>query len=174
MKFTEYSKIIPDAFHGTRLVDAESILEQGEFAFEKNPDHYLGDGVYFVEGAEQFALDYAERKFPGVPVAVIRAVVTLVRCLDLHIPEHVAAVKKAQVLLAQRTRGNVSDAAAINSAAAIIRAHVVRSPFVRKGRKGPSKIFPGSRIYKDSFIYLCVRDQEAILTLMLSCKVDGD
>jgi len=128
-------KIIPDAYHGTKLELAKKIIKDNKFRFSsyRHGDHpYLGKGVYFFEGALARAIKWAEDKFKRGEIGVIKAIINLGSCLDLTDPENIKLLKRLKTsLITDKGLPTVTNAYAINVCAAIYNVDTVRFAFYK-------------------------------------------
>jgi len=156
-------KIVPDAYHGTKLEIAKKIIQENKF--QPSPysygDHpYLGKGVYFFEGALARAIKWAQDKFKKGEIGIIKAIINLGSCLDLTDPENIKLLKRLKrTLLKEKALPSVTNAYAINACAVIHRVDTVRSPFY-KGN------WSGSGIPNIELI-ICVRNNKSIMEMSL-------
>lgn len=165
---TYQKKIIPDAYHGTTLQQAEEICGLNIFRKTSYEDSYLGDGVYFYESSYISAKEWSEKKYgEDAQAVVLKCSIDLGKCFDLHNKEHQQILATVSSYLRERV-DNVTDAFAINYLATniVVDIDTVRCPFVKKSSRF-SKIFSGSRIYINSEIYICVRNLAQILSVQI-------
>jgi len=160
----QYSnKLIRDAFHGTSKANAESIIQSRRFIYSRGEDCYLGDGVYFFESGLEHAKWWAEKKFSGQQIGIIIAHIQLGKCLELGNPQCIELIRlaKAQIETA-RFSERITDAFVINFITAIIDRQIetVRGYFPVKAT---GKIFPGSHIYANVRVTICVKKYDNIL-----------
>lgn len=84
MEIGEYQRVIPDAYHGTDRRNAAGIM-RSDFKISHSERNHLGTGVYFYDGSMAYAKEWARRKVgPQGEIAVIRATISMGRCLDLQ------------------------------------------------------------------------------------------
>lgn len=165
---TYQKKIIPDAYHGTTLRQAEDICGSSTFVKTRYEDSYLGDGVYFYESSYISAVDWSVKIYGNdAKTAVLKCSIDLGKCFDLHNKEHQQILAIVSERLRERVE-KVTDAFAINYLATNIVPDIdtVRCPVVKKSPQ-LSKIFSGSRIYINSEIYICVRNLAQILSIQI-------
>jgi len=167
----QYEKIVPDAYHGTDLASAENIVATRTFVPSNGEDDYLGEGIYFFEGSEWHARDWAKRKAKGKPVGTICAFINLGRCLDLSNKEHRDFLRKiALKLVTERRVPQVSDALVINFVTVTFKGRVdtVRAVYCNPNYREGAKIFPGSRFYDYSQLMICVKNPRCILDISMA------
>lgn len=166
-KIIHIDKIVPDAYHGTKLGNAVKILEEGHFIQSRDATTYLGDGVYFYEGSVWHALEWCKRRFADCEHGVICATINLGKCLDLNNAEHRALMKKVAVRLSKLGVKQVTDSVVINYFATNIeKVDTIRFSHVKvAGKYG--KIYQDSRIHDFSQLIICVRNQDVILNIRL-------
>lgn len=154
-------KIIPDAYHGTSLGNAQLIDSERRFRPSRGEDNYLGDGVYFFESSRRHAYLWASKHnvSPPGPIAVICAQIRLGRCLDLHNLEHRNYLKTVANLFRERGVKKINDAIVINFLAGKVPIDTVRAPHVQPGI---GKIFDESRFFDYFSLMICVRNHECI------------
>lgn len=151
-------KIVPDAYHGTKLEIAKKIITENKF--EDSPyrygDHpYLGKGVYFFEGALARAIKWSQDKFKKGEIGVIRAIINLGSCLDLTDPDNIKLLKYTKAkLLRDKGLPVVTNAYVIHTCAAIHDVDTVRSPFYKGS-------WPGSD-FPNIELIICVRKNRSI------------
>jgi hypothetical protein len=169
-----YERIIPDAYHGTDKASAESILK-GQFKVGRNSELFLGDGAYFFEGCIHRAWEWAV-SHKKIPPAVLRATISLGRCLDFTKMAHAKKLKdyyeatitrmsSSPQLRAQLRR--FTPTVAINLLAKELGVDTVRSDFHRQGY-----LLEGALIPSDSRITVCVRNVDKILSVTLDNPPD--
>ena len=78
--------IVSNAYHGTSVESAHSILENGYTPSKQ--EEFLGDGVYFYLGSIDDAAHHAKRRRNIRQYAVLRAEVLKGHCLDLSAGPH--------------------------------------------------------------------------------------
>jgi hypothetical protein len=76
-----------DGYHGTDRTSAAAIMGVRGFRTGCAKDPYLGNGVYFYEGSESAAWDWAAKHFVYGERVVLRALVKLGRCFDMLEPK---------------------------------------------------------------------------------------
>lgn len=159
-------KIVPDAYHGTKLEIAKKIITDNKFQISpyRHGDHpYLGKGIYFFEGALARAIQWAQDKFKRGEIGVIKAIINLGSCLDLTDPDNIKLLKRLKrSLIVEKGLATVTNAYTINACAAIHNVDTVRCAFY----KG---IWPGSNIPNIELI-ICARDNRPIVEMSLVCQ----
>ncbi|HKP38180.1 MAG TPA: hypothetical protein VJT71_15080 [Pyrinomonadaceae bacterium] len=165
-----FDKIVPDAYHGTSKASAAVILRDG-FAASVGPKNYLGDGVYFFEGARTYAVNWAQKRY-GLQSVVLHAIINLGYCLDFHIPEHVRLIQKwrdglHQEVVRRKAAGRptwqITDAFVINLIAKKVEIDTVRAVWLPSKSK---KIFSGSHFIAGQLI-ICVRNLKSVLSVKM-------
>lgn len=165
MKIIHIEKIIPDAYHGTTMENARSIVQGGHFKSSRGSDVYLGDGVYFYEASKWHAFEWAKRNYAGVDLGILRAWVNLGKCLDLNNYEHRLLLKQVRRELLQRGVSEITDAVVINFYATNIEEFdTVRAPYTVSQR---GMIFPGSKYHEFSQLIICVRNNKRIIKFQI-------
>jgi hypothetical protein len=175
-QFSNLTKIIPDAYHGTDAANIESIRKEG-FRVGTGNDCYLGDGIYFYESSKKHAIGYPRLKDKNCKkVAVFRCQISLGNCLDFHNEEHKEAMKKfaRQIRFLAvdnqkfRQQHNISspddvtEPFLMNLAAIISHADTVRATH---GFANP--LFKGSKIAAENRLVIAVRTPSKILETTL-------
>ena len=170
-EFSNLTKIVPDAYHGTDAANIPSIEKEG-FRIGTGGDLYLGDGVYFYKGSKAHAIGYPKLKDSTCKCAVFRCEINLGRCIDLNNKQHKDALKAfaAQVkYLAYdstafrkehniKSMDEITEPFIINLAATIYGAETVRATH---GFVNP--LFADSKIWAESRLVIAVRDPKKIL-----------
>lgn len=151
-------KIVPDAYHGTKLEIAKKIISENKFQFSpyRRGDHpYLGKGVYFFEVALARAIKWAEDKYKKGEIGVIKAIINLGNCLDLTDPDNIKLLKYTEKkLIEEKGLETITNAYVINACAAIHDVDTVRSPFYKGNWTGSN--FPNIELI------ICVRKDRSI------------
>ena len=161
-------KIVPDAYHGTTLKNANKITETREFKISRNEKNYLGDGVYFFEGSKWHAIDWCKRCYPNDEHSIICAVINLGKCLELANPNYRILLQRVALKLKLKGYTDITDAFVINFYATTIEPFdTVRFAYIVENRVY-GKIFSGSRIADFYQLIICVRNTENILSLKFS------
>lgn|GEM_PF-1272033 len=161
-----YDKLVPDAYHGTTHDSARQIIAKQEFIPSAGEDEYLGFGVYFFEGSELDAKEWARKRVGRRgKIAVIQAVVNLGRCLDLNVREHRKFVQDTVRHLGTKRRvPGVTDAMVINFIGANFKPEIdtVRALYPPRD-PGNTRLFPGSRLWDFVRLVICVRNVRNII-----------
>ncbi len=170
-KFKDLNKIVPDAYHGTNYANAKEILEGGAFLPSKGENEYLGFGIYFFEGSEWEAKQWARHKYGRAKVGVMWATINLGRCLDLSIKEHRDLIKETVAVLSKRPNmPRITDALVINLIAGKYKELIdtVRAIYIPNQGHIPQPLFQGSLFYDATRMMICVRNAKAILRFSIS------
>lgn len=155
-------KIIPDAYHGTSQEKAKNICKSQTFIKSQGRDCYLGNGIYFYESSKKSAEEWALDRYGSV--GIIRATILLGKCFDLANQEIRDLLKEVRSLILKK-KPECTDASVINYASThLFDIHTVRGVFIRKKLK---KVFPGSRLYANTQIMICVREPANIISIVL-------
>ena len=164
MKIVYIEKFVPNAYHGTTQKKAKEIVARGSFTVSRGENKFLGDGVYFYEASKWHAFKWAERHHPNINLGIIRAVINLGKCLDLHNHDYILLLKHLRRELRRRKIPEITDAVVINFYATQEAFDTVRATYtVPEPGIIPSKIFPESRYYEFTQLIICVRNQKRIL-----------
>lgn len=167
-KIVNIEKIIPDAYHGTKAKFARNICKNG-FKISTGEKQFLGDGVYFFESSMIHAQNWArkQKEHSGEIIGVIKSVVNLGRCLDLHDKEHIELIADVAERLKKRINKNITDAVAINFIATNFNSiDSVRATYFSPHVK--NMIFEGSRFYEYVRLMICIRNLKNILKISLA------
>jgi hypothetical protein len=166
-------KVVPDAYHGTSKENAQKIFQEKKFLFSKGKRCYLGTGIYFFEGSKELAEWWGKKQYPATEIGIILAEIQLGKCLDLTIPEFRTFLKKTKrELEVKRPYNRITDAFVINYVCHnMLKFETVKCIFTRVGEvlQFP-KLYPGSRIYDELYITICVKNHSNILCFRI---VDG-
>jgi hypothetical protein len=157
-------KIVPDAYHGTRQQWAAFIIRDG-FKLSRGKDLFLGDGVYFFETSHQTAKAFAIRRH-RTDIAVIKAVINLGRCFDLHVQDYSEFVSECAEKMrkrAGRRKEEITDALVINFIASIGEIDSVKA----SRRTSGDRLFYESKWFHNQEIMICVRNLANILNVEL-------
>jgi hypothetical protein len=97
VRFQDYHRTII-GYHGTRLsVALDVVNRKREINSSRNPDDWLGHGVYFWKYAPQQALWWARRRASryhwGEPIAILGSMIRLGFCFDLLDPYNAIYLK---------------------------------------------------------------------------------
>jgi hypothetical protein len=169
---------IDEAYHGTLLEDAYTIIKEGKFIPTKKPDSYLGDGVYFYEYSRWLAAKWVERNHgKHVSLGIICACVDYGKCLNLDTPEHRKILKKVREQMSQRPeirlKGiKITDALVINYYAENITKDLdtIRFTYVNVAL---GRLYEGSAINDYVQPMLCVRNDNKIEKISLVFEGSG-
>jgi hypothetical protein len=159
-------------FHATSVEAARALVEGAPIRLSTNPYDWLGEGVYFWEEGPGRAWQWARKEFGG-DAAVVSADIELGVCLDLTDTRCVSLVKVSHSGIAEAYRrenrdlpenkgkARYRDCLVINYLVDNILQTIqtIRAPFIEG-----DPIFPGSAIYGQSHIQLCVRDLDQIVS----------
>src|SRR6266480_1064364 len=169
-EFSNLTKIVPDAYHGTDAANVESIKTTG-FRVGTAGNLYLGDGIYFYEGSIGHAKGYPTIGNKTCKVAVFRCEINLGKCLDLHNQQHKAALQT----FAARIRHAAYDSPAFRKKHNITSPEEVTEPFiinlaaticgadtVRATHGFGNPLFAGSKLSGESRLVIAVRDPKKI------------
>jgi hypothetical protein len=193
VEYLDYNRTVI-GYHGTRLSVAREIVQRLRgFDPSRNPDDWLGHGVYFWEHAPKQALAWAKRRADregwGEPVAVLGSMIRLGNCLDVLDPVntdflvrmhagYVSEVQAAGLSLPTNVRSaKYLDCAVMEyayrqaEAASGRRVESCRAMYVGTGR---ARVWPSSWIVRDAHIQLCVRDPACILGTWLDTVGGAD
>ena len=164
-----FVKVVTNAFHGTTLEVAKKIHKEQRFIPSYSEQNYLGDGVYFYEASMEYAKTWAREKFNGDRIGVIRSVISLGRCLDLHDREHIDFLRKTASDLAERSGKQITDAFVINFIAGNFsnKVDTVRATYTKRYSK---RVFKGSHFYYENALIICVRNLQSIVGISLLYK----
>lgn len=163
-KIINIEKLIPDAYHGTVARSARNICAEG-FKSSAGEDPFLGDGVYFFENGQTYAMGWARKRFSGEVIGVLKSTVNLGKCLDLHDAKHIELVKFVKGKLTKKEK-KITDAVVINFIAVNFASiDSVRATYISSFVK--DKIFDGSRFYDYVRLIICIRNLDYILKTSL-------
>lgn len=170
--FIKYRQIsIPDAYHGTDKDAALSVVENKNFNPSSGQEHYLGEGVYFFEGSDWHAEDWAKRKVMSEGLkdyGVVQANIVLGRCLDFNNGAHRRLLKSFAQMLEDRGVKNLTDAVVIECIGALCKKDkgidTVRATYCQP-EKGT--IHGNSRFYFYTAPLLCVKNIQNITQISL-------
>lgn len=166
MEFSDadFTRVVPNAYHGTDLASASSIISYG-FQISESEKLHFGDGVYFYDGNIEYAKDWARRKrSSGDKIGVIMASIEMARCLDLHHPEAWGLIKDVQEGFAQNNRDDVPLPVIVNHIAERYGVDTVRGVQPSRKRGRISQDFP---YYWQTEIIICVKNLDNIDTCSL-------
>ncbi len=176
--FSPFTKIVPDAYHGTDVANVQSIQNNG-FRIGTGGTLHLGDGVYFYEGSKAHAKGYLRFKaINGAPpkVAVFRCEINLGNCIDLHNKDHTDTLKRFASQVQSMAFDNptfrkqhninskeeVTEGFIINLAASLTNADTVRGTYW-----SDFPLYAGSNIAGNARLVIAVRTLNKILATHL-------
>jgi hypothetical protein len=167
-------------FHGCTRHSAEAILADRTFRPSSKAYDWLGEGVYFWEYAPYRALEWAERRCAvrGDEPVVIRATISLGRCLNLLDREHIAPVRRVydafQTVLGDKLPRNTErgahylDRLVIDAYCRAIGEHTTLPIQTVRGSFAEGEpIFPGSKVLSRAHAQIAVRDVGCIRSMSL-------
>jgi hypothetical protein len=177
--FRDYHRTIV-AYHGTTVSEADRLVDGQAFKPSSKPTEWLGHGVYFWEYAPKQAWWWAREVRKHSEPAVVGAMIRLGNCLDLLDPENVRILRRAyddivpQWMEAKKPvpRNVLSrkgmDCAILNwvyaeSDTAENEIETSRGVYVPTNKA--KRVWPGSWIYDEAHIQVCVREQRNILAV---------
>ena len=171
------------AYHGCDNPTAERILRGEPFKGSQNSYDWLGSGIYFWEYGVDRALRFAEFQKEQGKVrkpAVVGALIQLGQCLDLMDTRYTLDLARAYVLFKKANRaaklplpkneGRTPDRKLRRRDCAVLNFYLkrlgergvaydsVRCAFVEGGRA-----FPGSGIFEESHVQICIRNPACIV-----------
>jgi len=165
-----------EGFHGTSLAAARAIVKEQRMSASANPYDWLGDGVYFWEGAQKAAWLWAERAFPGEEIGVVHARILLGVCLDMITREFDEMYRYAASILDERRRAQ-NEALLVNNRKNHARDRAVYNLLcehmdrpvdcVRDVYAEGDRLSDGSPSADGSHLHLCVRNPKMIGRLEL-------
>ncbi|WP_165247094.1 hypothetical protein [Paludisphaera soli] len=175
------------AFHGTTAAVAERLVDGGAFTPSTKSYEWLGQGAYFWEYAPKQAWKWAERRRGNARPAVVGAMIRLGNCLDLLDPENVAWLKRIQADMLETSRRartplrrNYRDKKSLDCAvfnwiysqsdATATPIQTSRAVYVPTDKA--KRVWPGSWIYEESHVQVCVREPKNIFALW-HVRTDG-
>ena len=166
MKIRYVYHIIPEAYHGTAMARAREIAETGAFRTSRKKSNHLGDGVYFYEGSEWHAAQWAKRITSDGNIGIICASINLGKCFDLHNYAHRRLLRHVRGKLRRKGIEGITDALVINFYAN----NIEQFDTIRATRTVPEKgkIFPESRYHEFTELVICVRNLKMILNIQLT------
>jgi hypothetical protein len=168
------------AFHGTTVSEADRLVEGQAFKPSNKTYEWLGQGVYFWEYAPKQAWWWATKMRNYSQPAVVGAMIRLGNCLDLLDPENVRSLRRVyDDILPKWTIAKVPiprnvlskkrlDCAILNlvyrrSDMSANKIEASRGVFVPTSKA--RRVWPGSWIYDEAHIQICVREQKNILAV---------
>lgn len=167
------NKIVPDAFHGSKLDTARQIVRTKAYVPSSgNENLYLGDGVYFYEGSLEYAVEWAQDKFAGHPIGVVQSTIQLGKCLDLNTRKAVELIVWVREQFRTKLPDQlVRDASVLNWLAKYQKVDTIRATFPNSSSK--QKIFSGSHFFRSQLV-ICVINQDCIKKHVLVFNGQGD
>jgi hypothetical protein len=177
--FRDYHRTII-AFHGTTVAEADRLVDGQPFKPSNKAYEWLGAGVYFWEYAPKQAWWWATEMRKYTQPAVIGAMIRLGNCLDLLDPANVRRLRgyhddqllkwsAAGVPIPRNVLSKKSmDCAILNwaySESDMTETKVETSRGVFVPTKKAKRAWPGSWIYDEAHIQVCVREQKNILAV---------
>ena len=166
MEFSDadFTRVVPNAYHGTDLASASSIINYG-FRISESEKLHFGDGVYFYDGNIEYAKDWARQKTSsGDKIGVIMASIEMARCLDLHHSEVWDLIETVKEGFAQNYGDDVPLPVIINHIAERHDVDTVRGVQQSRKRGRISQDFP---YYRQTKIIICVKNLDNIDTYSL-------
>lgn len=148
--------VVGNAFHGTSEAAANIIERQGfKVGYKKNL--YCGQGVYFWDGSQAKAVNWARDHHPGKMIAVLQASISLKRCLDLCAVEIQEQLKRFFEIAVVQRRKRLTPAEAIALLATVSNCDTVRLADTRG-----SRLFDVRPQVHEIAIIICVRNLACI------------
>jgi hypothetical protein len=177
--FRDYHRTVV-AFHGTTVSEAERLVDGQSFRPSSKSYEWLGTGVYFWEYASKQAWWWAKEVKKYKEPAVVGAMIRLGNCLDLLDPENVRSLRRTYDAILPTWRAQNAtiprnvlakkgmDCAIVNyvyadSDTTATKIETSRGVFVPT--KSAKRVWPGSWIYDEAHIQVCVREQSNILAV---------
>jgi hypothetical protein len=167
-------------YHGTTAATAERLVEGGDFKASSKIYEWLGTGVYFWEYAPKQAWWWTKDLRKNSRPAVVGAMIRLGNCLDLLDPENVRWLKGVyqDMMKVWKQTGdpipqNVRDKRSLDCAVlnwVYSQSETTGTPIeTSRGVYVPTdkrkRVWPGSWIYEDAHVQICVRNSQNILAL---------
>jgi hypothetical protein len=177
--YSDYHRTVI-AFHGTTEETADRLVCGEPFKISESDDDWFGKGVYFWEYAPKQAWWWARKFKRFASPAVVGAIIRLGNCFDLLDPRNVKILRGFHDdLIARLERRGVEpprnyrhhrylDCAVFNdfykkardAGRAIDSARAVYVPTATAKR-----VWPGSWIYEEAHVQICVRNPKNILAV---------
>jgi hypothetical protein len=168
-------------FHGTSADVGRQIINEQRMIPSTHEYEWLGHGVYFWEDDPVRAWKWAQDRFPGKDLTVVKARILRGTCLITANSAHGVLIKKAEAFLVDReaqegrllplNRGSRSDrdCAVLNFLYENLDTQIdtVRAPF-HEGRAR----YDSSRFQEKDHVQVCVRNPKCIVELSL-CDISG-
>ena len=170
-------------YHGTTKASAEAILEGG-FATSKNPYDWLGDGVYFFQGASRRAWNWAWERH-GSDAAVLGCEIQVVDFLDFTDPEwarfltvqHDRYIEHCRIaglpMPVQKGMAHFLDREVINYSIGALRQEGVAIRGVRGVFAEGDLVYPDSAIYVLAHVQIAVLELDVITSVELESAPEG-
>ncbi len=170
-----YSPVSVVGYHGCHRDVAERVQAGEPFLASANGYDWLGSGVYFWEYAPFRAEEWAKKRY-GSDGAVLKATITLGRCLNLLDTAHFTGLRQAYETTVQQMHlagitipknthtGKHYLDRTIVEAYCLDYAAVTGEPLqtVRGGFPEGEPVFPGSKILRETHLQVAVRDEACI------------
>ena len=128
MEIVQNNSVVDPAFHGTTGANADSILAD-KFIPSSDTEAFLGKGVYFFDGNEEEAINWARRKSGASEWAVLSARVKLGRCLNLSNKAHCRLISVMIRHLKDSGTDHVTEAVAVSALVNVTRGNDPRSDY---------------------------------------------
>jgi len=161
VQFKYVYKIVPEAYHGTKLDVAKKIISENKFQHSpyRYGDHpYLGKGIYFFEAALSRAVKWAKDKVKDGEIGVIKAIINLGSCLDLTNPDNIRLlIRLKKKLIKEKGLTSVTNAFVIHTCGIIYNVDTVRAPLFKGEREG----------FHNIELIICVRNDKSIMEMSL-------
>jgi hypothetical protein len=178
-EYADYHRTVI-AFHGTTAEAADQLVAGEPFRESDNDDDWFGKGIYFWEYAPQQAWWWARAFKKHTNPAVVGAILRLGNCFDLLDPVNVKDLQEFHDEMLARF------AAAGAEAPKNVRHHrnldcLVFNQFYRRAEQRGKPIdsaravyvptdfkkraWPGSWIYEETHVQVCVRNPKSILAV---------
>ena len=155
-------------YHGTSIESANAIMSD-EFRLSRNPQDWLGDGVYFFQDGLERSWDWARDRY-GSQAAVIGVEIRLDDCIDLLDVtwNRVLAAAHDRFLhlysqlglnLPHQTRGvHRLDREVINYVIGVLAERGITIRCVRSAFGEGHPVYPNSAFLRHSHVQIAVRD----------------
>ncbi|MCK9377542.1 MAG: hypothetical protein M0P73_15495 [Syntrophobacterales bacterium] len=154
-------KIVPEAYHGTKLDVAKKIIREKKFhhsSYKSGDRPYLGKGIYFFESALSRAITWAENRFKVGEIGVIKAVINLGSCLDITDPNNIKLlIKLKKKLIKEKGLTSVTTAYVIHTCGIMYNVDTIRGLFPKGEPEG----------FHDVELIICVRNNNSIMEMSL-------
>jgi hypothetical protein len=168
------------AFHGTTVAEADRLVDGQPFSRSGKATEWLGQGVYFWEYAPKQAWWWARSVRKYTEPAVVGAMIRLGNCLDLLDPENVRLLRRVYDNLVPNWRAegeavprNVLSNKSLDCSilnwfyqdSDTIGPGIETSRGVYVPTNKAKRVWPGSWIYEEAHIQVCVRNPKNILAV---------